>query len=228
MGGARNSSTQGLTSRTGAAKPEGAGPHPFTISTFESQKHVHFRKNNRNNWLETVYLCRFDMNGSPLSLSAKSLTSTRSLYNNYINELSSVKIPWRIVNLSSTRELRFPHREAVTPSSPLWRHPRFICYYHLEIKFVRKILPFYFNEVFRSGDLVFFVTLPAFVKFNTTWAISMKYVKILEKRVRNCYKRIFLTSEHPMTGKSMDDHKDSPRIYFRLLRCFEACWFNDK
>ena len=55
-GGARNSPTQELRSLTGGLNARGHDYAPFVISLFEGRKHhVIFRKNSRNNWLETIY-----------------------------------------------------------------------------------------------------------------------------------------------------------------------------
>ena len=48
--------TRELTSATGKGLSQKDQSHvPFITSLFEGRKHVIYRKNNRNKWLETVY-----------------------------------------------------------------------------------------------------------------------------------------------------------------------------
>ena len=54
-GVARNFLSQGLTFPTGGLNQTGKDHALLIISLFEGQKHVIFRTNNRDSWLETVY-----------------------------------------------------------------------------------------------------------------------------------------------------------------------------
>ena len=81
-GGGMNSPTQWLTSLTGGLNQRGQDHILFIISLFEGRNHhVSFRKNNRNNWLETVYFQIWHEEKSRLFFLTESITSTHSLYN---------------------------------------------------------------------------------------------------------------------------------------------------